>query len=66
MKTDGSYLSASDSRVHFGLGTTAALDGVVVHWPDGRRERWTGLQADRLVTVRRGTGTLLPAAGDQQ
>ena len=66
VKTDGSYASASDSRVQVGLGTTAALDAVVVHWPDGRRERWTGLQADRLVTVRRGTGTLLPAAGDQK
>ncbi len=66
VKTDGSYASASDSRVQVGLGTTAAHDAVVVHWPDGRRERWTGLQADRLVTVRRGTGTLLPAAGDQK
>ncbi len=63
VKTDGSYASASDSRAQVGLGSNAAPDAVVVHWPDGRRERWTGLQADRLVTVRRGTGTLLPAGG---
>jgi hypothetical protein len=64
VKTDGSYASASDSRIQVGLGTTTAPDAVVVHWPDGRRERWTGLQADRLVTMRRGTGTLLPAKGE--
>ena len=55
-KTDGSYLSASDPRVHFGLGASAALDAVMVQWPDGQRERWTGLAVDRLITLRRGTG----------
>ncbi len=55
-KTDGSYLSAGDPRAHFGLGSSAALDAVVVQWPDGQRERWTGLAGDRLITLRRGTG----------
>jgi hypothetical protein len=56
VKTDGSYLSASDPRVHFGLATSTAIDAVAVQWPDGSRERWTGIAADRLVTLRRGTG----------
>jgi hypothetical protein len=56
VKTDGSYLSASDARVHFGLGPSASLDAVVVQWPDGKQERWSGLAGDRLVTLRRGTG----------
>jgi hypothetical protein len=56
VKTDGSYLSASDPRVHFGLGASAAFDALVVQWPDGQRERWTGLAGDRLITLRRGTG----------
>ena len=56
VRTDGSYLSASDVRVHFGLGSSTAIDAVVVQWPDGARERWTGIGADRLVTLRRGTG----------
>jgi hypothetical protein len=55
-RTDGSYLSASDVRAHFGLGSSAAIDAVVVHWPDGGRERWRNVSADRLVTLRRGTG----------
>ena len=64
VKTDGSYASASDSRIQAGLGESAAVTAVVVHWPDGRQERWTGIQADRLVTLRRGTGQMLPSAGD--
>jgi len=56
VRTDGSYLSASDVRVHFGLGASAAVTAVTVQWPDGQRERWTDVAADRLVTLRRGTG----------
>jgi enediyne biosynthesis protein E4 len=63
VKTDGSYASASDSRIQAGLGESAAVTAVVVHWPDGGQERWTGIQADRLVTFRRGTGQMLPATG---
>ena len=56
VRTDGSYLSASDVRAHFGLGTSPAVDAVVVQWPDGVHERWTGIAGDRVVNLRRGTG----------
>jgi hypothetical protein len=56
VRTDGSYLSASDVRVHFGLDSSASITAVVVKWPDGQRERWTDVAGDRLVTLRRGTG----------
>ena len=56
VRTDGSYLSASDVRVHFGLGSSSAITAVVVQWPDGQRERWTGIAGDRRVTLRRGSG----------
>jgi hypothetical protein len=56
VRTDGSYLSASDVRVHLGLGSSSAVAAVVVQWPDGQRERWTGVTPDRLLTLRRGTG----------
>ncbi len=56
VRTDGSYLSASDARVHVGLGTSAGPVAVTVQWPDGVREHWTGAQVDRLVTLQRGTG----------
>jgi hypothetical protein len=58
--TDGSYLSASDARVHVGLGpvTAGRVDAVVVEWPDGQRERWTGVQADRTIVLKRGEGAV--------
>ena len=58
--TDGSYLSANDPRVHFGLGDDPAIEAVGVVWPGGRRERWTGVRAGGLVTLREGTGSPWP------
>jgi enediyne biosynthesis protein E4 len=52
--TDGSYLSASDPRVQFGLGADARITAVVVQWPDGASERWSDVSADRRLTLRRG------------
>ena len=56
MKTDGSYLSASDARVHFGLGDGDKIAALIVEWPDGHRERWTDVAVGRLTTYRRGGG----------
>ena len=56
VRSDGSYLSANDSRVHVGLGSATQVTGVTVQWPDGARERWTSAAVDRLVTLQRGTG----------
>jgi enediyne biosynthesis protein E4 len=55
VRTDGSYLSAGDPRAHFGLGSSTSVNAIVVDWPDGARERWSGSAIDRLVTLRRGT-----------
>ena len=35
--TGGSYLSASDPRLHFGLGKHTSVDSVTVNWPDGKQ-----------------------------
>jgi hypothetical protein len=53
VRTDGSYLSASDARVHVGLGTSPAIAAVVIQWPDGTRERRTGISSDRQITISR-------------
>lgn len=55
-RTDGSYLSAGDDRVHFGLGTVDPVSSVTVEWPDGAQESFTGVETDRLTTVNRGAG----------
>ena len=53
VRTDGSYLSASDVRVHFGLGASSAIAAIVIQWPDGQRERRTGVAADTRVILSR-------------
>ena len=58
--TDSSYLSASDIRVHFGLGKNADLRGIVVRWPDGSEERWDNVQPDKVVVLRQGSGKVRP------
>lgn len=58
--SDGSYLSASDPTVHVGLSRTPALQAVVVEWPGGMREEWSGLGASGSVELRQGTGRIVP------
>jgi enediyne biosynthesis protein E4 len=52
----GSYYSQSDLRLQFGLGDTKAVDRVIVRWPSGAEETWTGLAIDRLHTLTEGNG----------
>ena len=56
VRTDGSYGSASDPRILFGLGNDAAPQSVRVYWPDGRVEGWNELETDRYYTLKRGSG----------
>ncbi len=58
--TDGSYLSASDPRVHFGLADAASVDAVVVEWPRGGLETWSVPGVNRIVSLRQGSGRAIP------
>src|SRR2546426_6504064 len=49
-------MSTMDDREHFGLGRAKGVDSLEVVWPDGRRQVLTGLDADRMVTVRQSDG----------
>src|SRR6266699_2742104 len=46
------YMSTMDDRAHFGLGRVTRVDSLEVTWPDGRYQLLTGLEVDRMVTVR--------------
>jgi hypothetical protein len=50
----GSFQSASDPRLHFGLGAADRVDSVEVRWPSGRTQRFEGLPADQFLTLREG------------
>jgi len=52
----GSYLSSNDQRVHFGLGDTAKVDQVEIHWPSGAVEKLDLPKIDRIYTVQEGKG----------
>jgi hypothetical protein len=52
--TDGSYASAHDQRLLFGLGADGAARHVRVAWPDGVVERFGPLATDRYHVLRRG------------
>lgn len=43
----GSYLSASDQRILFGLGPQAGSGRLTVRWPSGREQTWDSLKPDR-------------------
>jgi enediyne biosynthesis protein E4 len=45
------YMSSMDDRAHFGLGRARRVDSLEVIWPDGRQQRLTGLDVDRILTV---------------
>ncbi|MEZ5352633.1 MAG: CRTAC1 family protein [Bryobacteraceae bacterium] len=50
-RTDASYLSASDPRVHFGLGASTEIEAVEVEWSGGRRERYPAPEARSQVRL---------------
>ncbi len=55
-RTGGSYCSANDPRLLFGLGDAGAVDRVRVIWPDGSEEMWDGMEAGRYHVLRQGEG----------
>ncbi|HEX7086056.1 MAG TPA: CRTAC1 family protein [Vicinamibacterales bacterium] len=57
VRSDGSYLVAQDTRVHFGLGTHTGPVAVIVHWPDGAAERWTIDKVRQRISLTRGSGS---------
>ncbi len=50
--TASSYLSASDKRVHFGLGKDSRVRLLEIRWPSGLVQKLEQIPADRVVTVR--------------
>ncbi len=58
--TGGSYCSASDRRIVFGLGDDRGPQTVIVTWPDGNAERFSDLAPGRLHRLTEGRGAKAP------
>jgi hypothetical protein len=50
VSTSGSYLSASDRTVHFGLGEDR-VGSLTIRWPGGAVQRLDHVEGDRVTTV---------------
>jgi hypothetical protein len=55
--SQSSFYSASDSRLHFGLGEAASAD-LEIRWPNGGIEKLANVAAGQLVFVREGAGVV--------
>lgn len=45
------YLSTIQLNAHFGLDSIAAIDSMVIKWPDGAKEVLTGVAVDRTINI---------------
>ena len=50
----------SDSRLHFGLGTSASIDEIRIIWPSGIEEVITGASPNQYLQITEGSGTVAP------
>jgi hypothetical protein len=50
------YMSASDPRIHFGLGNRAKIESLEITWPSGQVDRIANVPIDQIIAVKEGTG----------
>ena len=50
------FLSQSSKWLHFGLGRSKKIDKIVVSWPGGKTESFSGLEVDARYRLNQGTG----------
>ncbi len=55
-RNGSSYLSASDPRMHVGLGGAQKVESITVRWPSGVVEKFDAGGVDRTVMLTEGTG----------
>ncbi|HKW98595.1 MAG TPA: tetratricopeptide repeat protein [Bryobacteraceae bacterium] len=58
VSTAGSYLSASDRRVHFGLGREQIVREIHIRWPSGLEQTLTNPKPDRILKIAEAAGQL--------
>ncbi len=56
VRAGSSYLSTSDFRLHFGLGTDDVMKTIRIQWPSGVVQEFHDVKADALYEVKEGQG----------
>ena len=59
VRSGGSYISQSDMRVHFGLGSVEKVDSIQVRWPSGLVEQFDNVRVDTINTLKEGSGVAI-------
>ena len=57
VRSGSSYISNSDTRVHFGLGSTDKIEWIEIRWPSGLTERFRNVPVDKIQTLTEGGGS---------
>jgi enediyne biosynthesis protein E4 len=57
VSTAGSYLSSSDRRAHFGLGSDTTVKTIEIHWPSGIVQTLNDIPADQILKIDEPAGT---------
>ena len=56
VRANSSFESASDPRLHFGVGTATHADEIIVRWPSGRVDKIGAEAADQELIIKEGEG----------
>src|SRR5437764_207779 len=51
VSTAGSYLSSSDKRVHFGLGSESSAQSIEIRWPSALLQTLKNVRGDQILQV---------------
>ncbi|MEE9295446.1 MAG: CRTAC1 family protein [Phycisphaerae bacterium] len=51
IRAEGSFVSSSPPVAHFGLPRGASIDHVIIRWPDGEQDVFTGITRNQSVTL---------------
>jgi hypothetical protein len=58
VRSGGGYISQSDFRLHFGLGTATKVDMLEIRWPNGLVEKLGNIAANQIVVIKEGAGVV--------
>jgi enediyne biosynthesis protein E4 len=50
------YMSASDPRIHFGLGKNTKIESLEITWPSGQIDRLSNVPIDQIIAVQESKG----------
>ena len=62
VRSGSSYISNSDRRVHFGLGSVNKIEWIEIRWPSGLTETFESPKVDTILKITEGSGKPVQAA----